>query len=139
MRVVFDTSVLVRAVLRSPAIAHILARVADPRIRVLRSDLLLEELAHCVVKPRLATHVDWTAYEAIVDFLIACGEDVSVQPPFPVCRDPDDAYLLAMAANGRADFLVSLDLDLLCLSQIDRCRIVTPTTFDVELHRFLND
>lgn len=49
--------------------------------------------------------------------------------------DPDDSFLLAMAAAGAADYLVTGDrrAGLLQLGHLGRTRILTPTAFCAEI------
>ena len=59
-------------------------------------------------------------------------------PPLPDgidADDPDDAFLLAMALGGEADYLVTGDrrAGLLQRGRLGRTRIVTPTTFCAEM------
>ena len=58
-------------------------------------------------------------------------------PPLPdgiEASDPNDAFLLAMALGGEADYLVTGDrrAGLLQRGSIGRTRIVTPATFCAE-------
>lgn len=46
-----------------------------------------------------------------------------------VCRDPDDDKFLSCAVEGRADYLVTGDDDLLALGDYRGIRIVTPRQF----------
>ena len=46
-----------------------------------------------------------------------------------MCRDPSDDKYLSAAVEGRADYLVSGDRDLLDLGQHDLIAIVTPKSF----------
>ena len=46
--------------------------------------------------------------------------------PRPVCRDPDDDKVLALALAAKVAFIVSGDKDLLSLSSFEGVRIVTP-------------
>ena len=41
------------------------------------------------------------------------------------CRDPKDNFLLALCQDGRADFLITGDQDLLVLDPFHRTRIIT--------------
>lgn len=129
MRVVFDVNVLIRATMHSAVIARVLSRSAELNAEVLTHDLLLTEFAECARKPRLAAHVDGRLFTDLLAFLGTCGKPVSIQPPFPPCRDPDDGYLLAMAQSGAADYLVTNDADLLCARNAGTCRILTPEDF----------
>ena len=51
------------------------------------------------------------------------------------CSDPNDAFLLAMAVQSDADYLVTGDkrAGLLQRGHIDRTRIVTPATYCSEV------
>jgi uncharacterized protein len=44
----------------------------------------------------------------------------------PVCRDPDDDAVLALALAAQVNFIVSGDNDLLDLQAFESIRIVTP-------------
>ena len=50
-------------------------------------------------------------------------------PPTPSCRDPFDIPFLTLAIAGRADFLVTGDLDLLSLSTEFSCPIIKAGEF----------
>lgn len=49
--------------------------------------------------------------------------------PSPVCEDPDDDVILATAANGKVDCLITGDEDLLKLKEFKRVPIPTPREF----------
>lgn len=46
--------------------------------------------------------------------------------PQPVCRDPDDDEVLALAIAAQADLIISGDNDLLVLLQFNGIPIVSP-------------
>ena len=45
------------------------------------------------------------------------------------CRDPKDNFLLSLSVDGKADFLVTGDSDLLVLEKIEKTKIVSWTEF----------
>lgn len=47
----------------------------------------------------------------------------------PICRDPNDTKLLALALAGRADCIVTGDRDLLTLNGAEGLSILTPQAF----------
>ena len=126
MRAVFDVNVLVRACLGSSPINALLERCALGESLLLTNELLVDEFAATTRKPRLLTKIDLDTYDDILALLATSGEEIGVNPPFPACRDEDDRYLLGMAQPGGADYLVSLDQDLLSPGTVGNCRIVTP-------------
>lgn len=48
------------------------------------------------------------------------------------CRDPKDDYLLELAVQAKAIYLVSGDSDLLELKNVGDCRIMTVAEFEAE-------
>lgn len=54
-------------------------------------------------------------------------EPVPLEPP--ICRDPDDDWILATALSGRADGIVTGDQDLLVLGGFRGIPIVRPADF----------
>jgi len=127
--VVFDVSVLVRFAFGSSLVARLLRRAAAGEYTLLSNDLLAEELADTALKPRLAPRLDRAACDDLLAFLRNAAEHATIVPPFPPCRDPDDGYLLAMARDGAADYLVTSDQDLLSLSSVGTCQILTAEAF----------
>ena len=55
--------------------------------------------------------------------------EVIVTTSVEACRDPRDDKFLALAVDGRADYLVSSDRDLLDMEGFDGIPIVTPRDF----------
>lgn len=129
MRVAFDVSVLIRLSLGSSLIAKLIRLANQGVFTILTTDILLDELKRTASKPRLAGHIRRVAHDELMEFLGEEGEAVQLVPPFPLCRDKEDEYLLALARDGRADFLVTNDQDLLSQQRIGQCEIVTPEAF----------
>jgi predicted nucleic acid-binding protein len=81
-----------------------------------------------VLQPhRVGTMVNNMRRSIMLDALSPLPEGIEV-------NDPNDAFLLAMALPGEADYLVTGDhrAGLLQRSSIGRTRIVTPATFCAE-------
>ena len=53
---------------------------------------------------------------------------LAAQPP-PLCRDPDDDLILALATQSGCEYLVTGDRDLLVLGRLGNLQIVTPREF----------
>jgi putative PIN family toxin of toxin-antitoxin system len=51
------------------------------------------------------------------------------QPDAPRCRDPHDQMFVDLALAGHADYLVTGDKDLLALSGLLSCQVITPAVF----------
>lgn len=130
-----DTNVLVAAVLsRAGAPAELLRAWRDGEFELVVSPLLLDELERVLAYPKLRAHVDEARAAALVD-LLRVGADVRDEPGPSAAlrsRDPDDDFLLALAAVGPA-YLVTGDDDLLALA--DDAPVLSPRAFLDELRR----
>ncbi len=133
MRVVLDTSVIVSGLI-SPhgAPAQIIARWLDDDFTLLYTPAMLAELEdvlNCAWLHERLVHVP----NRIPDFLLAVrvlGELVKGYVNVAgQARDPFDEMFLACAALGQADYVVSVDKDLLALRRYGETEIVTPAEF----------
>jgi predicted nucleic acid-binding protein len=64
-----------------------------------------------------------------MQLLMETGRKVNVRSVVDVCRDPDDNYLLALAKDGGADYLLTGDADLLTLKEFGKTKIMQLTDF----------
>ncbi len=121
MRIVADANVFVSAALgRSPAApsARIITAALDGRIELVGSPALLEEVANVLSRPRIRARVSAEDARLFLDD-VAAQVVMFTDPADPpsICRDPDDDYLVALAATSGADVLVSGDNDLLAVEK----------------------
>jgi hypothetical protein len=61
-------------------------------------------------------------FEPFVDF-------VQITSTVDICRDPNNNFLLALAKDGKADYLLTGDNDLLELKRFGKTKIKTISTF----------
>ncbi len=129
MRAVLDTIVLLSGLLwRGPSYA-LLEQVRNGAVTFLSSPELLAELAEVLARPK---------FDAVLSRSSASREQMLVQVRMlaevidpsplaqPVCRDPDDDAVLALARAAQADVIVSGDDDLLSLTSFESIPILNP-------------
>jgi putative PIN family toxin of toxin-antitoxin system len=104
--------------------------------RLLFSAELITEIQLTITKPKLkkffrtnALDEMLTAFEPFIDL-------VEVESMVTVCRDPKDNFLLALAKDGKADYLLTGDKDLLELKKFGKTKIKTITTFIDETRNY---
>jgi len=128
MRVVVDTNVFVSAALKdksTPALAvHLVAR----RGELLKSTATERQLFEVLDRPHLARLIAPAARDWLVR-LLATAELVTITERIVACRDPTDDKFLELAVNGRADFIVSGDGDLLVLNPFRGISIISPDRY----------
>ena len=64
-----------------------------------------------------------------MNLILPILSEVSITTSVQVSRDKDDDYLLAMALENNADYLITGDDDLLVLEQIGKTKIVKMSEF----------
>jgi putative PIN family toxin of toxin-antitoxin system len=129
MRVVLDTNVLLSGLLWHGPPHTLIERVREGTLFLVSSPALLAELAEVIARPEFAAILarSNTSPEHSLAELRALAEVIEPAPlAMPVCRDPDDDAVLALAIAARADLIVSGDRDLLDLPRFQDIAIVTP-------------
>ena len=129
MRVVLDTNVLLSGLLWHGAPHALIERVRQGTLFLVSSPALLAELAEVIARPQFATILarSNTSPDRSLTELRELAEVIE-PPPLaePVCRDPDDDAVLALAIAANVDLIVSGDRDLLDLKRFQNIAIITP-------------
>lgn len=129
MRAVVDTNVLIAGLLwRGPPHA-LLQLVRAGALSLISSPTLPAELTDVIGRAKfdaILARTNTSRERSLAE--IQRLTEVIDPPPLrqPVCRDPDDDQLLALAVAARADLIVSGDNDLLALGAFDRVAIIAP-------------
>jgi len=129
MRLVLDTNVVTSALLWQGAPHQLLHAIRQrPALQLYSSAALLDELARVLMRGSLhkrLTAIGRQARDVLLDYS-TITQIVEADPlTQPVCRDPDDDAVLALARAAQAELIVSGDQDLLTLGQFERIPIVT--------------
>jgi len=137
MRVILDTNVLLSALLSPHGLPDVIYRAwQKERFDLVTSLEQIDELRrasrypkfrHVLQPHRVGTMINNMRRAAVLDTLAPLPADIAV-------HDPNNAFLLAMALAGKADFLVTGDhrAGLLQQGRFGRTRMVTPTIFCAE-------
>ena len=129
MRVVIDTNVLIAGLLWHGSPHALLTQVRSGALGLVSSPALLVELADVLSRTKFDAVLRRTSTSR--ERLLAEVRQLTqvLDPPplaQPVCRDPDDDKVLALALAARVELIVSGDRDLLVLQQFEGMPIVDP-------------
>jgi putative PIN family toxin of toxin-antitoxin system len=128
-RYVFDTGVLVSAVLFPDSVPGRAMQKALRRGRLLLSQATAEELAEVLNRRKFDRYVSVPTRKRFLAALVREALVVETSQTFVVCRDPKDDKFLELAVCGNASFLVTGDQDLLVLHPFHGISILTPAQF----------
>lgn len=128
-RYVFDTNVLVSALIFYTSRPGEAFRSAVLNGVVLISDLLLLELRDVLGRPKFDRYVTPSERVAFLADLSVNAEKIALTVSIQACRDPKDNHILALAVSGGATCIISGDADLLTLDPFQGISIRTPDAF----------
>jgi uncharacterized protein len=131
LRLVIDTNVLVSALFSSTSLpAHLIELWRQGLFDLLTSADQLDELMRVTRYPRIRDRLTPALAGRLINELRDLAIVLKDLPIVTVSPDPWDNYLLATAAAGGADFLVTGDKrDLLPLDRYGGAKIVTVRDF----------
>ena len=132
MRVVIDTSVFIRYLIRpGAAIQRLIEEMwLEDQISVVLAPELLAELEGVLSRNFIQLYIQPEDGEALLEVLRMKAEWLPTLGEIPAyTRDPKDDKFVACAIAAQAPFLISEDRDLLALGEIEGVRIVTPYMF----------
>ena len=103
--------------------------IVTHRAQLLFSKELLTEFIEVVNRQKLKKYFSKKDVDALLQSLEKNLQLIEVRSTVKRCRDPKDNFLLALAKDGKADYLITGDNDLLVLKKIGASRIISITEF----------
>lgn len=89
------------------------------------SQELLEEFLAVAKRPKFRRFFSPSDIEDILETIEEYADFVNVTTTVEVCRDPKDNFLLSLSVDGKADYLLTVDKDLLDLKTFSTTTIIT--------------
>jgi len=125
VRYVFDTNVIISALLFENSKPAQVLRYALENGEVLLSLDLLEELNEVLGRERFNQYVTSEEREEFLEALVERAVLVEITANVQECRDPKDDKVLELALNGEAQYIISGDRDLLVLHPFRDVLVIT--------------
>jgi putative PIN family toxin of toxin-antitoxin system len=96
---------------------------------LLFSDELINEFTEVAQRPKFKKYFATKDLLELIEQMRNHSEFISVKSMVTVCRDDKDNFLLSLAKDGNAAFLITGDKDLLELKQFGKTKIVSMTEY----------
>jgi len=138
MRIVMDTSVLIRYLIKPSAAIRELIEVwwLGDRVQMITAPELIEELEQVLSRQGIRAFIRPPEGQILLETIRLKGETLAALGTLPsYCRDPKDDKFVACALVGAASFVVTADEDLLILDEVSGVRMMTPYHFVALLKR----
>jgi putative PIN family toxin of toxin-antitoxin system len=102
---------------------------SSENIVLLFSQELIDEFIEVAQRPKFRKYFSLADLEDLLTKVRAKAEFISVTSNIEICRDPKDNFLLALAQDGKATYLITGDKDLLVIQKIGKSKIITITEY----------
>lgn len=98
------------------------------------SETLFQEFINVTERPKIKKYFKTNKLVELINNFECYGEMVQTSSSINICRDPRDNFLLDLAVDGNANYLVSGDDDLLSINTIKTCQIISLNQFKEIIH-----
>lgn len=99
--------------------------VKSGKVKLIFSKELIEEFIAFAYRPKFAKYFTNEDIENLLDVFNYLGILINVTSNIKICRDSKDDFLLNLAIDSKANYLVTGDKDLLEIKKIKRTKILT--------------
>lgn len=128
-RVVLDTNLLISRVLTPNSLAASAVRLIIDRCELLVSQATIDEFAVTLSRIQSKGFIKQNEILALIEAYKEMVEWVPIVERVQECRDPKDNKFLDLALNGKADYIITGDKDLLVLHPFKETQILTAKNF----------
>ena len=128
MRAVFDTNLWI-SFLFGKRVADLLPLIQSGKVEVVTDARQISEIGTVLARPKIKKIIGPQRLAIMLRFIHRKAKLVTPKRRIKACRDPNDDYLLEIAVEAKATFLVSGDSDLLELDPFRSVRIVSYRDF----------
>jgi putative PIN family toxin of toxin-antitoxin system len=123
-RIIIDTNLWISFLLTKQF--FFLDKLLDKKkVHLIFSDELLTEFLEVVGRPKLKKYFAQKELELLLELIEQFAEFVTVTSKVLECRDEKDNFLLSLAKDSKAHFLITGDKDLLVIKRFEKTEIIT--------------
>ena len=130
IKIVVDTNLWISFLMSLPTEQRLRCLLLSDKIDILFSRELFNELETTAKRRKFRRYFDTVQVESLLQMLVEIVEIIDVRSVVENCRDSEDNFLLALAQDGGADYLITGDRDLLTLKKFGQTKIVTINEFE---------
>ncbi len=128
-KVVIDTNLWI-SFLIGKKLASLKTPLVHQDIEIVIADQIIDEIREVTQRPKLKKYFPAEKVDEFLSLINIVASKHDIKKVEPVSRDPKDDYLLALARETQADYLVTGDQDLITLKKYGRIKIITASEFE---------
>lgn len=127
-RIIIDTNLWI-SFLIGKTVGELENNICEKNLIVLFSEELTSEIDDVIQRPKFRKYFSVSEVKVIYEIHNTIGEKINIISDVNICRDPKDNFLLSLSRDGKADFLITGDPDLLTLKRFENTIIITYREF----------
>jgi len=128
IRFILDTNIWI-SFLITKSMKGIDRLIFNDKATLLFSNESITEFIDVISREKLKPYFTKDDIASLIDLIEEYGEIVEVKSNVDICRDKEDNFLLSLAKDGKADYLMTGDKDLLVLDIFGKTKITKLTDF----------
>ncbi len=127
-RIIIDTYVWI-SLLIGKELQNLKDLILNDKVKIILTDQLINEIKLVTSRDKLKKYFDQDKVTELISLLDILTDKVKLRKVDKICRDLKDDFLLALAKESKANYLITGDKDLLDIKVFGRTRIVTVKQF----------
>lgn len=127
IRVILDTNLWISILITKNSILDDVLSIKN--VQIIVSQNLLNELHDVTIRPKFRKYFSIDRVEELLKKIRKYTKMIRVRTIVTQCRDSKDNFLLELAIDGKAHFLLTGDSDLLDIERIGRTSIIKVQEF----------
>lgn len=128
MKIVIDTNWLISYLIKTET-SNLKLLLTDTSASFITAEKQIKEFLEKIYLPRFRKYFEVELALEFIKNFTKRADLIQVSSEINVCRDPKDNFLLALAKDSKADFLITGDKDLLVIGQFEQTIICTLQDF----------
>ena len=128
LRVIIDTNIFI-SFLIGKELTGLKDMLVEGEVILILSEELLNEIKSVTQREKLAKYFSIEKVNELLELLIIIGKKVNVKSKVNISRDISDNFLLALAKDSKADYLITGDKDLLTIKTFRKTKIISYRDF----------
>ena len=127
-KIIIDTNLLVSYII-SGGHSALSTVIRNENHIIIVSNELFQEYESVLKRPKFQKYFMNVGIDNVLQGFIKILTFVEVVCDFKFCRDPNDDFIIQLAIDSEADFLITGDKDILILKSFGNCKFLTLTEF----------
>jgi len=124
IKIIFDVNIWVSTFISPNMEKQVQAIILQDEVEIIVCSELLEELKQTLQRSKFKKYFSSERILLAIDLVEQSSTFINLKSVVELCRDHKNDYLLALAKDAQADFLLTGDKDLLVLNPFEKTQII---------------